>query len=296
MQTRHLRWPRGVRLLAWVAAGALLLVLATVAYSAQARERKSAQHRGEPVDLARYRLVFSEEFSTKLDVSPWGPGTRWIAHTPWNGDFGDARFMDPTDDFPFTVARGVLRIEARNVAPKGAVKPAWQAGLLSSNDPHGKGFSLKYGYFEIAAKLPASKGTWPAFWLSSSSDRTNPEDASDGLIEIDVLEFYGFAEAYNLAVHIWKPQPKHEAKSIVSTPKRDASSKFHTYGAAVTPEWIIFYRDRREVWRTETPVEHKRPLMILLNLALGGGWPIDQAESPSFMFVDYVRAYAPLDS
>src|SRR5262245_58912978 len=64
------------------------------------------------LDLSGYDLVFDENFDA-LDVSARGPGTRWIAHTPWNGDFGDALFVDPTPDFPFTVENGILRIEAR---------------------------------------------------------------------------------------------------------------------------------------------------------------------------------------
>ena len=35
-------------------------------------------------------------------------GSRWIAHTPWNGDFGDARFTDPAAGFPFTIDEGIL--------------------------------------------------------------------------------------------------------------------------------------------------------------------------------------------
>jgi hypothetical protein len=34
-------------------------------------------------------------------------------------------------------------------------------------------------------------------------------------------------------------------------------------------------------------------MMLLLNLALGGGWPIDKTPNSSFMYVDYVRAYQP---
>jgi hypothetical protein len=63
--------------------------------------------------LRGYELVFSEDFNGPLDVSPWGPGTRWIAHTPWHDDFGDAAFADPTPDFPFIIQNGILRIEAR---------------------------------------------------------------------------------------------------------------------------------------------------------------------------------------
>src|SRR5690606_22264058 len=67
---------------------------------------------GKQLDLSGYRLTFEENFDT-LDVSAWGPGTRWIAHTPWYGDFGDAKFTDPQPGFPFTIKDGVLRIEAR---------------------------------------------------------------------------------------------------------------------------------------------------------------------------------------
>jgi len=29
-----------------------------------------------------------------------------------------------------------------------------------------------------------------------------------------------------------------------------------------------------------------------VDLALGGGWPIDGTPNPSYMYVDYVRAYS----
>ena len=50
--------------------------------------------------------------------------------------------------------------------------------------------------------------------------------------------------------------------------------------------------DGIEVWKVKTPPEHNKPLMVLLNLALGSGWPIDKTPNPSIMEVDYVRAYA----
>lgn len=268
----------------------LLLLGPALAYAEPPPARAGTA--GAALDLKPYHLVFSEEFDGKLDVSSRGPGTRWIAHTPWNGDFGDAAFADPEADFPFTTRAGVLRIEARKDPNPPPGKRAWRSGLLASNDPHGKGFSLQYGYFEISAKLPDSPGVWPAFWLASSSDRTVPDSAADGQIEIDILEFYGKPEVYSTVLHVWKPAPAREVGQRVPLPKRDASSGFHTYGVLVTPQLITFYRDRREMWHTETPKEHKRPLMLLLNLALGAGWPIDKVKNPSYMFVDYVRAYA----
>lgn len=247
------------------------------------------------LDLRGYELVFNEDFNGPLDVSPWGPNTRWIAHTPWHGDFGDAAFADPAPDFPFTIQNGILRIEARKeeeFAKSDPWKRAWRSGLLCSNDPKGQGFSLQYGYFEMRAKLPAGKGVWPAFWLVSSYDRTNPEAGKDGSIEIDVIEYYGFPDSYMSTVHIWEPKPHRAEGMMITTRPYEVANDFHNYGCMVTPEWIIMYFDGVEVWRVKTPPEHNKPLMILLNLALGGGWPIDEVKSPTYMFVDWVRAYA----
>ncbi len=38
--------------------------------------------------------------------------------------------------------------------------------------------------------------------------------------------------------------------------------------------------------------EIKIPLYIPVDLALGGGWPIDKTPNPSYMYVDYIRAYS----
>ena len=41
-------------------------------------------------DLTGYTLAFAEELNGPLSVSAYGPGTKWIAHTPYGGDFGQA--------------------------------------------------------------------------------------------------------------------------------------------------------------------------------------------------------------
>ncbi len=239
------------------------------------------------LDLSSYHLIFAEEFDASLDVSAWGPGTRWIAHTPWAGDFGDARFSDPQESFPFTIHDGILHIEAR----KNASGP-WSSGLLASNDPLGQGFSLQYGYFEMRAKLPPGPGVWPAFWLCSSYNRRDPQAGRDGSVEIDVMEYYGHApHSYTATVHIWHPEPHSSLGTTITTQRYQASTGFHRYGCRVDPQWMTFYFDGIEVWHTPTPPEHNKPLMMLLNLALGPGWPIDKTPNPSVMEVDYVRAY-----
>lgn len=245
----------------------------------------AALARRAPLDLDRFTLVFEDDFRT-LDVTARGPGSRWIAHTPWNGDFGDAQFVDPQPGFPFTATPAGLKIEARK-GPDGH----WQSGLLASVDPDGNGFAQQYGYFEMRARLPDAPGVWPAFWLDSFI----PKGSDDPSIEIDVLEYYGqFPGAFQSSVHVW-PHDRSQAHVVTQTlhvQPHSLSGAFHTYGVSVDKDWIIVYLDRQEKWRTPTPPEHRHKLMILLNLALGGGWPIDETPSPSVFEVDYVRAYA----
>jgi len=296
----------GVTRLSW----APFYVVGRVTVDPSAPLPKADTEGPKSLDLSGYKRVFNEEFDRPLDISPWGPGTRWIAHTPWNGDFGDAKFDDPSKDFPFTINDGTLRIEARKDLTGDKFNRAWRAGLLCSCDPEGDGFSQKYGYFECRARMPAGAGVWPAFWLASQPPpaaagadvRANNnwdgwmkrfDDAKQADLEIDVIEFYGHDPAsYNSTVTVWWPEPHHSTMSPVYTKSHEVSDSFHNYGVMVDPDFITMYFDGVAVWKTKTPREHERPLMMLVNLGLGGGWPIDKVPNPSYMDVKYVRAYA----
>jgi beta-glucanase (GH16 family) len=239
------------------------------------------------LDLCAFRPTFIENFNT-LSVSAYGTdGSRWIAHTPWGGDFGDAAFTSPKPGFPFQIHDGILQIEARKDAGG-----KWRSGLLASMTPSGSGFGQLYGYFEMRAKLPPGPGTWPAFWLNNLL----PPGSKQPAVEIDVMEYYGqFTDSYHSTVHVWDtahPKQSREAAQINAVPPGSLTSAFHTYGADIEPDWTTFYLDRQEVWRTPTPPELRLPQMILVDFALGSGWPIDHTPNPSMMLVDYIHAYA----
>src|SRR5687768_6298097 len=85
--------------------------VAPAALGLRSAQSAPAAQPGDNLDLDAMTLTFEENFD-KLDVSAWGPGTKWIAHTPSSGDFGAARFADPTKSYPFTVKDGILKIEA----------------------------------------------------------------------------------------------------------------------------------------------------------------------------------------
>jgi beta-glucanase (GH16 family) len=236
--------------------------------------------------LCEFRPTFTEDFND-LSVSAWGGnGSRWIAHTPWHGDFGDAAFVDPQPGFPFRVKEGVLQIEAR----KGA-DGKWRSGLLASAAPDNSGFAQQYGYFEARAQLPPGPGVWPAFWLNANQKQGSKAPG----VEIDVLEYYGqFPNAYHSVVHVWDKIDRARSRAedhVTNVPAGAPAGGFHSYGVDVEPDWLTFYFDRRETWRTPTPAELQDPMMVLVNLALGSGWPTDRTPNPSIMKVDYIHVY-----
>lgn len=248
------------------------IVLTTLSCSLSRNEKE--------IDMSAYALTFDEPFDA-LDVSAWGPGTRWISHTPWNGDFGDARFADPGPESPFVINKGILEITLKKVDGK------WVSGLLSSIDKDTKGFQQTTGYWEMKARLPGGPGVWPAFWLSTVGKPGSPSP------EIDALEFYGHQkEVYMATMHVWKDGNHIDEKSLpVQIGSKNIYDDFHLYGVAVESNGVFIYLDRQLVATFPAREEYLQPKAILLNLGAGGGWPITGMKDPSVMYVDYVRAY-----
>ena len=262
----------------------LSLLLASVSAQSNAAEVTTGF-----IDISRFEPTFIEDFNDGLDVSPWGePRSRWIAHTPWNGDFGDAKFVDPEVGFPFTVEAGILRIEARKDK-----KGAWSSGLISSIDAKGRGFAQDGGYFEARMKVPPGAGTWPAFWLIGADRRVITA-------EIDVMEHYGhWPDRFTSSRHVWRRQNGAENDSNHQRTVLDdgvLADSFHQYGVEIQAEELVFYFNRWEVWRIPKPDEFDgQKFYPLVNLALGSGWPIDDTPSPSYLYVDYVHVWRPID-
>lgn len=245
-------------------------------------------HAADAIDLCEFKPTFIEDFQTLSVAARTLDTARWTAHTPWNGDFGDAAFADPGPNGPFAVEDGELLITARRNADG-----RWRSGLIAAADASGRGTGVQYGYFEARMRMPPGPGTWPAFWLSSLKPT---KDTSPG-VEIDVVEYYGHSDiAYSSSLHVWyKGAEKARSRHIVHrtpVPSNSLVAEFHDYGVRVAPDAITYYLDRKPVWQQPTPTELKTPLFPLVNLALGSGFPIDKTPNPSTLAVKYVHLYA----
>jgi beta-glucanase (GH16 family) len=265
------------------AAAGMALMLTAGRDNPQAHQQYVAPG-GERLDLSGYTLAFEDRFTDLSIGAKPGSGKRWYNHTPWGGDFGDAAFAAPGPNGPFSKGPQGLNITARRGADG-----RWSSGLISSRDrdgPQGQGFALKYGYFEISAKLPAGMGTWPAFWLIGV-------DKTEAAPEIDVVEYYGgFPGYYHCVAHLWRHGSDELNRDfIVKVPKDSLTDRFNTFGVLIQPRTTTFFLNRQKVAAIDTPPEYRQPFYILANLAMGSGWPTKDLPPTRVMQIAYIRAY-----
>ncbi|PSL25375.1 glycoside hydrolase family 16 protein [Chitinophaga ginsengisoli] len=190
------------------------------------------------------------------------------------------------------VANGKLTITARKEVKEN--RNYTSARLVTK----GKGDFL-YGRFEIKAKLPAGKGTWPAIWMLPT-DWAYGDWPKSG--EIDIMEHVGYDQdvihisAHTEAYYFRINTQKTSVKKI-----QNASTEYHVYRMDWTPYALRGYIDDQlifefinegkgyKVW----PFDKK--FHLLLNLAVGGDWGgaqgMDESIYPVSMDVDYVRVY-----
>jgi len=135
----------------------LALLVACLSFAIASRPA-DASRLPQPVvkTLVGYNLVFDEEFNEgsnfNAELSEWGPISpplRWIMHTPYTQDFGDAWFGAGRTP-PSADSNGLNITCCYN-----STRAHWQSGLLSSVDQKGSGFSQALGYWEAKVWCPS---------------------------------------------------------------------------------------------------------------------------------------------
>lgn len=245
-------------------------------------------------------LVYAEEFNHPVSMSRTGLAADYAAAKPvHNGaeDFGDAIFADPAQGFDnVRVEDGNLRIDVKPVPPGYPDPQGWGrthfGGLLASARTGGSGFSAQYGYFEARMLAPAAPGTWPAFWMLPSDNLVAPTPT---VAEIDAVELYGHDPLG--ACHSTHEYKDGKDNGVAQCGGRfddnSAALSWHTYGVSITPTENIFSIDGRIVATAPQVDGGGAPMFFLVDLALGGGWPVDlgAVQDRAAFYVDYVRVY-----
>ncbi|MGF1633218.1 MAG: family 16 glycosylhydrolase [Phycisphaerae bacterium] len=246
--------------------------------------------------LSTYHLSFSDEFNT-LDLATSPTDTGWGVDDYYGNKFvglDQQYYANPaTDNYnPFSIDNGILKITA---APKPAnfnvsTGKNYVSGQLSTvranpwgTNTGGVGFSQKYGYFEVRAKMPSGSGFWPAFWLM-------PANGQNHIAEYDVVETLGKYENRTFQTVHWNNYANNQGNIYTGI---NTTTGFNNYGMEWTPTELKWYVNG--VHTFTQPNRSNTPMHMLLNMAVGG-WdsnnPNASTDWTRSMEVDYVRVYS----
>lgn len=245
----------------------------------------------EPVAPAGWQLVWNDEFDHGDQPDP----------AKWNYDVGGDGWGNREWQF-YTQARpenarvegGRLIIEAR--------REPWQGRDYTSARLVTKGKAdWLYGRFEIRARLPLGRGTWPAIWmLPTVWNLGNGLWPDNG--EIDIMEHVGHDPGVvHTSTHSQKNQWRNHNQRTATIKMPDAGTVFHTYTLEWDAEEIRVFVDDRHYFTSRkdggdwTSWPFYREFYLVLNLAVGGDWGaakgVDETIWPRRMEVDYVRVW-----
>ena len=265
------RLPRGSKFIPF-----LILALAVSWSAAQSEEPNTT-------------LVWSDEFDyTGLpDPEKWGYD---VGGHGWGNN--ELQYYTEAREANARVGNGVLTIEARKESYQGSDYTS--ARLITKN----KGDWL-YGRFEIRAKLPEGRGTWPAVWMLPTDWVYGGWPRSG---EIDIMEHVGY-DQNNIHATIHTEDFNHMKGTQVgsSIMASNVAEEFHVYAMEWRPDRIDAFLDGERYFTvTDTgggigawPFDQR--FHLLLNIAVGGNWGgaqgVDPSIFPQTMEVDYVRVY-----
>lgn len=242
------------------------------------------------LSASQWELVWQDEFSgTEIDTTMWDWDT---AGNEYGWGNNEDQFYTHKRSENSRIENGSLIIEAH--------RESWQGKEYTSARLRTKErASWLYGKFEIRAKIPDGKGTWPAFWLLPEDDFFGNWPKSG---EIDVMEYVGY-QPNDIHSTIHTESLNHELGTHKggTISLEGVADSFHTYSAEWYPDSISFYVDSIHVYSyvpesKESDVwPFNKPFHVLLNLAIGGDWGgvqgIDTTIFPVQYEIDFVRVY-----
>lgn len=233
--------------------------------------------------------MWQDDFSTDGVPNP----SKWSYDVGGSG-WGNNELQFYTAGDNATVNNGNLVITAKKQALSG--RQYTSARMVTK----GRG-DWMYGRFEIRAKLPKGRGTWPAIWLLPS-DNVYGVWPSSG--EIDIMEHVGFdLNKVHATIHCSSYNGARGNQKTSTRLVPGATTDFHTYRIDWTPYSIKGFVDDDidpyfEYTNDNTsfatwPFDKK--FYLILNVAVGGNWGgaqgVDDNAFPTTMEVDYVKVY-----
>jgi beta-glucanase (GH16 family) len=232
----------------------------------------------DPPEGAKWTPIpeFTDEFDAKeLDLKKWQRGNpTWRGREP-------GLFMD--HNISLQNGKLLLKMQAETLVNAPAGYHDFSCASVTSRN------RIRYGYFEMKAKIMASKGA-SAFWFFNNT----PELWT----EIDVFEMCagGSKEAGKIHTNVHVMHGPGISKEL-ALPESflmpdDPSQNFHIYGLEWDLSFIRWYLNGKLVRKQEN-THWRQTLYLLFDTEVMDPWfgiP-DKATLPSVYEIDYIRAW-----
>jgi beta-glucanase (GH16 family) len=242
-----------------------------------------------------YRLVWADEFDIPGKPDP----------TKWSYDVGAFKWGNAETQY-YTEGNNV-DVKDGKLVLHGRVEPFEKSPYTSCRlTTYGKKH-FQYGRFEIRAKVPKAKGSWPAIWMlpTDIKDHKSPWPKCG---EIDIMEHVTpLMNQYHVSLHTELYNHAIRTQRTYFESIEGFTEEFHTFAMNWKKDSIEFFLDGRSFHRFERYEEDRdashagwpfdKPYYLILNIAIGGTWggAVDPTQYPCAMEVEYVRYYEILE-
>jgi len=239
-----------------------------------------------------WRLVWSDEFKQPNGSTP--DPAKWGYDVGGNGWGNNELEYYTSRTNNARIEGGKLVIEARKESFGG--KDITSARLLTKDK-----WAWTYGRIEARIQIPRGQGIWPAFWMLGTNIDSVPWPTCG---EIDIMENIGKEPG---TVHGTVHGPGYFGGNGIGGPftlpgGKAFADNFHVFAIECETNRIRWFVDGQPYFSV-TPARlpkntqwvFNKSKFLILNLAVGGGWPgypDAQTTFPQRMVVDYVRVYS----
>ena len=275
-----------------------LILLATTLGCKEDVEKNDGIIDEEGIEVSQWEQVWADEFDGEtIDESKWNK-LRW--RPGWVNNEQQAYTERDTN----------LYLDDGNLVIQGLIEPGYYgtdytgtaynsdytSGRMNTDDK----ISWTYGRFDIRAKLPKGKGSWPAIWMLGENISSV---GWPNCGEIDIVEHVGFDDGQiHGSIHTEDYNHTYNTQKSGTTFIETATDSFHIYSLEWSPTYLRYLIDDESyffVYNDSNGDVGKwpfdEPQYLILNLAIGGDWGgihgIDPNAFPMKMLVDYVRAF-----
>lgn len=243
--------------------------------------------------LPNYHLVWSDEFDYEGQPDP----------AKWNYDVGNHQWAN-RELQAYTDREANVTVKDGKLVMRSLLEQDGDKKYTSVRMTTYERQSWQYGYFEIRAKLPSGRGSWPALWFLPNDIRHGVRWPLCG--EIDMME-HTVMHKDDLVYSLHSQKHNHTRNDTVQYSTTihhpGVCAEFHVYGMEWTPDYVEYFLDGESVCKyrrtddqedqAEQAWPYDKPYYLIMNIAVGGfmGGPVTDEDLPFVMEIDYVRVY-----